>query len=140
MKRREFLAQSFAGCAAAIAVPMHSLGMPVEPTTIVARGSDLAWLAERASGLLEITRRFNIKRSRILLKPSMAWNQQPGAGYNSDPVLVDFLVRLLVKEGAREVALFDQCYQNWTSCYRASGIERVAKDASGRVYPGNDLK
>lgn len=140
MKRRKFITRTVAGCAAAIVGPFRSLAMPSEHTTVVAHGTDLAGLTNQAFGILDVAKRFEVKRSRVLLKPVMAWDQLPGSGYNSDPALVDFLVRLLVKAGAREVALFDQCYQNWTSCYSASGIERIAKDATGRVYPGNDQK
>lgn len=79
------------------------------------------------------------KRSRVVIKPSMAYNQKPGTGYNSDPALVEHLIRLCYTAGAREVSVFDHTIDDWTLCYKNSGIERVAKNAEARVLPANEF-
>jgi uncharacterized protein (DUF362 family) len=70
----------------------------------------------------------------------MAWNQKPGTGYNSDPLIVKAIIDKCYKAGAREVALFDNTFDDWALSYKNSGIERVAKDAAARVIPANDIR
>ena len=79
------------------------------------------------------------KKSRVVIKPSIAFNQKPGTGFNSDPRLVEHLIRLCYQAGAREVSVFDHAMDEWTLCYKNSGIERVAKNAKARVLPANEF-
>lgn len=84
--------------------------------------------------------KYLFRRCRVLLKPTMAWNQKPGTGYNSDPLIVKMIIDMCYKAGAREVSLFDNTFDEWTLAYKNSGIERVAKDAAARVIPANDIR
>lgn len=140
MKRRIFITHSAAACSLAILNPLQTMATKQISTTIVAHGKSFESLTREALGLIDFPSGHQLKRARVLLKTAMAWNQPPGSGYNSDPELVKFLVSYLVAKGAKEVSVFDQCYDNWTECYRISGIERVVKDATGRVYPANDFR
>lgn len=79
------------------------------------------------------------KKSKVVIKPSMAYNRKPGTGINSDPRLVEHLIRLCYEAGAREVSVFDHTMDEWTLCYKNSGIERVAKNAKARVLPANEF-
>jgi len=99
----------------------------------LASGVDLA--LENLGGIEQFVK----KRSRVVIKPSMAYNQKPGTGFNSDPRLVEHLIRLCYKAGAREVSVFDHTVDEWTLCYKNSGIERVAKNAEARVLPANEF-
>ena len=97
--------------------------------------SDIEFALDKLGGIRQLVK----KRSRVVIKPSMAYNQKPGTGFNSDPRLVEHLIRLCYEAGAREVSVFDHTLDEWTLCYKNSGIERVAKNAEARVLPANEF-
>ena len=84
--------------------------------------------------------KYLFRRCRVLIKPTMAWNQKPGTGYNSDPGIVKMIIDMCYKAGARGVSLFDNTFDEWTLAYKNSGIERIAKDASAKVIPANEFR
>jgi uncharacterized protein (DUF362 family) len=106
--------------------------IPVDTGVLTALGKGITW----AGGIGSIV----FKKSRVVVKPAMAWDRKPGTGYNSDPEVVRRIIDLCYKAGAREVSVFDHTIDEWTICYKNSGIERAAKDASARVLPANDLR
>lgn len=81
--------------------------------------------------------RFVKKGQRVVIKPTIAYNQAADSGYNSDPLLIKELIEQCYEAGAKVVSVFDHTIDNWTECYKNSGIERVAKDARARVLPAN---
>lgn len=146
MKRRNFL--QFAALQAILPVPaLHGIisgnsGWPASKDSRIwiAREKDLVNSLEKAlhpfGGILRIIS----GRPKVLIKPVMAYNQSPGTGYNTDPVLVKTIIEWCYKAGAREVSVLDQTRDEWTQSYKNSGIERIAKDAAARVYPANDAR
>lgn len=146
MRRRDFL--QLAAVQAILPVPaFHGIfsgdtGLPVakESRTWIAREKDLVNSLEKALHPIGGIRRIISGRPKVLVKPMMAYNQPPGTGYNTDPVLVKTLIEWCYKAGAREVSVLDQTRDEWTQTYKNSGIERVAKDAAARVYPANDAR
>ena len=81
--------------------------------------------------------RFVAPGQRILVKPTMRWNQTPESGQNTNPELLERLVERCYEAGARAVFLVDQTQDKWTKCYKNSGIERVVKDAGAKILPGD---
>jgi len=77
------------------------------------------------------------KGQHVVVKPAMAFNQPAGSGCNSDPALIKEIIEKCYEAGAKAVSLFDHTIDEWTKCYKNSGIERVAKDAMARVLPAN---
>lgn len=74
---------------------------------------------------------------KILVKPTMRWNQASASGRNTNPDLLGLLVRRCYEAGSRGVYLFDQTIDPWTKCYKNSGIERAVKDAGAKIIPGD---
>ncbi len=144
MRRRNFL--HFAALQAILPVPaFHGIfanntgwSASKDNRTWIAREKDLVNSLEKALHPIGGIRRIMSGRPKVLVKPVMAYNQPPGTGYNTDPVLVKNLIEWCYKAGAREVSVLDQTRDEWTQTYKNSGIERVAKDAAARVYPAND--
>lgn len=74
---------------------------------------------------------------KILIKPTILWNQPPKSGANTNPKLLAHLTDLCYKAGAREVLFVDHTIDSWTKCYKNSGIERAVKDVGAKILPGN---
>lgn len=100
---------------------------------------DWAKMLERGIEEIGGIGKYIIQRSKVLIKPSIAWNKPPGTGFNSNPLLVKAVIELCFKVGAREVSLFDHTFDEWALAYKNSGIERIAKDNGGRIFPANDF-
>ena len=145
MKRREFLIMSTASFLSSGVLNASAIyQLPAEKKQFIVSfansNSDL--LSALENGLQELggIEKYLFRRCRVLIKPTMAWNKEPGTGYNSDPLIVKTIIDLCYKAGVREVSLFDNTYDEWAITYKNSGIERVAKDAAARVIPANDFR
>jgi len=143
MKRREFLNKSLqAGlwCAVAPVFTAGTASVENEPVAAMVKGQHVEAALESGLGLLGVVERFVTRGKRVVIKPAIARNRFPEAGMTTDPSLVAQLVKRCYQAGAREVAVFDHTLESWTKCYKNSGIERVVKDAGGRMVPANDLR
>lgn len=105
---------------------------------ITVKGSDPGKMLEQGVYALGGLERFSISRKKILLKPDIGWNRAPGQGATTNPDLVNRLIRMCYQAGARSVSVVDHTHDEWTKCYKNSGIERAAKDAGAKIYPGNE--
>lgn len=108
--------------------------------SFASRDNDIQDALENGLRMLGGIEKYLFHRCRVLIKPTMAWNREPGTGYNSDPLLVKKIINLCYEGGAREVSLFDNTFDEWALTYKNSGIERIAKDAAARVIPANDIR
>lgn len=82
--------------------------------------------------------RFVKKGQTVVVKPNIGWDAPPERAANTNPKLVGKIVEQCVKAGAKSVTVFDNTCDEWTRCYRNSGIEKAVKDAGGLVVSGND--
>lgn len=145
MKRREFLIMTTASLLSSKLLKASELSQlnSVKKQFIVSfvnKEDDIQRALEDGLKELDGIEKYLFRRCRVLLKPTMAWNQKPGTGYNSDPRIVKTIIDMCYKAGAREVALFDNTFDEWTLTYKNSGIERIAKDSAARVIPANDIR
>jgi len=77
------------------------------------------------------------KGQRVVVKPNIGWDVTPERGGNTNPKLVEEIIKQCYQAGAKEVVVFDNTCDNWQRCYNHSGIERAVKDAGGKIVPGN---
>lgn len=103
----------------------------------IVRGGSAANMLDLGLEALGDLSRFIEPGQRILVKPTIRWNQAPESGQNTNPDLLERLVERCYEAGARGVFLVDQTQDNWTKCYKNSGIERVVKDAGAKILPGD---
>ncbi|MFA5834816.1 MAG: DUF362 domain-containing protein [Bacteroidota bacterium] len=77
------------------------------------------------------------KGQRVVVKPNIGWDVTPERGGNTNPRLVEEIIKQCYQAGAKEVVVFDNTCDNWQRSYSHSGIERAVKDAGGKIVPGN---
>lgn len=77
------------------------------------------------------------KGQKVLVKPNIGWDRTPDYAANTNPALVKRIIEHCFRAGAKEVYVFDHTCDQWSSCYKNSGIEKAAKDAGAKVVPGN---
>ena len=77
------------------------------------------------------------KGQRVVVKPNIGWDVTPDRGGNTNPRLVEEIIKQCYQAGAKEVVVFDNTCDNWQRSYSHSGIERAVKDAGGKIVPGN---
>jgi uncharacterized protein (DUF362 family) len=72
----------------------------------------------------------------VVVKPNIGWDSTPERGACTNPELVGRIIRHCFAAGAKDVYVFDNTINEWTRCYRNSGIEKAAKDAGAKVVTG----
>ena len=82
--------------------------------------------------------KFVKKGQKVCIKPNIGWDKTPELAANTNPKLVAEIVKQVVAAGASEVIIFDHTCNEWTKCYKNSGIEAAAKKAGAKIIPGND--
>ena len=76
----------------------------------------------------------------VVVKPNMAWDRVPEFGANTNPGLVNRIIKDCLAAGAKEVFVFDNTCDNWQRAYATSGIERAARDAGATVITGSNQR
>lgn len=77
------------------------------------------------------------KGQRVVVKPNIAWDRPPEIPANTNPELVEAVVKACYDAGAGKVVVFDHTCHNWKKTYVKSGIEKAAKAAGAEVVSGN---
>ncbi len=151
MDRREFLKKGIqAGLltGASLTVPgiygnyfAKSSGIFSENYGLVAvKGGEPDVMFDEAIKHLGGIKTFVKKNQKVVIKPNIGWDVPPERGANTNPKLVARVVQHCLDAGAKEVYLFDNTCDDWRRCYENSGIAKAAKDAGGKVAPGNSEK
>lgn len=104
---------------------------------LVLRGPDYSCLLDRGISELGGWKSILKEGQRLVLKPDISVDARPNEGRTTSPVLVEYFTRQCYKNKGRAVFVFDYCFDNWTKCYKNTGIERAAKDGAAKVIPGN---
>ncbi|MCU0822482.1 MAG: DUF362 domain-containing protein, partial [Spirochaetes bacterium] len=79
------------------------------------------------------------KGMNVVIKPNIAWNSAPEKAHNTNPDLVEGVVKRCVKAGAK-VTVFDRTCNAARPCYKNSGIEDAANKAGAIVEQIDDRK
>lgn len=135
MERRTFIQHTLVAAGGLLALPGFTAAQKAE--LAIVRGGSAANMLDLGLEALGDLSRFVAAGQRILVKPTMRWNQTPESGQNTNPELLERLVERCYEAGARAVFLVDQTQDKWTKCYKNSGIERVVKDAGAKILPGD---
>jgi len=145
MKRRDFIKASAAVGVGVLtfdklqaAITKNQLMVEAVPDMVAVMGGEPAQLLERALQEMGGIEKYVKKGQSVVIKPNIGWDKKPEFGANTNPDLVDALIKQCFKAGAKKVTIFDHTCDNWQKCYASSGIEAVAKAAGATVLPGND--
>jgi uncharacterized protein (DUF362 family) len=107
----------------------------------VARGGDdPAKLVQAAVEAVGGMKRFVSAGDVVIVKPNIGWNRTPEQAANTNPLVVEAVVRMCVDAGAGKVKVFDSPCNPARRTYMMSGIEEAASRAGAEVYYMDERK
>ncbi|MFC1508117.1 DUF362 domain-containing protein [Candidatus Omnitrophota bacterium] len=101
---------------------------------VVAKGEDPYLMTVRAIEAIGGMDKFVKKNDIVLIKPNMAWDRTPEKAGNTNPQVIEALIELSFKSGAKRVNIFDRTCNDARRCYESSGIAELAKKKGANVY------
>ena len=145
MKRRNFIRIAIPGVILACSIcfftaksdPSSAIEGSRKTKVVVVRGNDIQDAFDCAMNELGGFQTFIEKGRPIAVKPDMSTDALPEEGLTTNPQLVKYISQQCYKFGSGALSTFDYCLDDWTKCYKNSGIERLAKNAGVKVLPGN---
>ncbi|MFW5699861.1 MAG: DUF362 domain-containing protein [Bacteroidota bacterium] len=147
MKRRDFILKSanagiITGAALSLGNYNNVFGSPAKnpslPYDLVAvKGEDPALMFDKAIESVGGMSKFVKAGQTVVVKPNIGWDATPERAANTNPDLVKSIVEHCVSAGAKDVYVFDNTCNEWTKCYKNSGIEAAVKEAGGKIVTGN---
>jgi uncharacterized protein (DUF362 family) len=146
MKRRDFLKRTaLVGVAATIsfdqlhsALASNTVAAVAVPDLVAVMGGEPAQLLERALQELGGIEKYVKKGQTVVIKPSIGWDKKPQFAANTNPELIEALIKQCFKAGAKKVSVFDHTCDNQKKCYASSGIKAAAEAAGATVLPADD--
>lgn len=147
MKRRDFIRKTIG--ASVVSGAAFSLGdysnvfggsLPASSAgydLVAAKGGSATALFEKAIAELGGMKNFVKPNQTVVVKPNIGWDAPPERAANTNPHLVGRIVEHCFAAGAKKVYVFDNTCNEWTRCYKNSGIEREVKNAGGTMVTGN---
>jgi len=146
MNRRDFFKKSLqAGLLAGTTLTFgnykellaFSKHLPPSPFDLAAiKGGEPDVMFDKAIASLGGMKAFVKKGQTVVVKPNIGWAVSPERGGNTNPLLINRIVKHCFEAGAKDVYVFDHTCDDWKRCYSNSGIERAAKDAGAKVVSG----
>jgi len=146
MKRREFINKSieaavFGGAALSLGnyskIYPSSVNHLADNYTLAAiKGGEPDVMFDDAINALGGMKKFVSKGQTVVVKPNIGWDVVPEKAGNTNPLLINRIVKQCYEAGAKEVYVFDHTCDNWNRSYSSSGIEKAAKDAGAKVVSG----
>jgi len=106
----------------------------------VVKGGSPAAITRRAIEALGGIDRFVRKGDTVVIKPNIGWDRGPEYAANTNPEVVEELIRLCKKAGARRVKVFDNTCNAPDMCYENSGIAPAVRKAEGHIAFVNRAK
>lgn len=148
MKRRDFIKSGLgAGIVAGSLLPgarIGAAGATVEKKNenvsydlIAVRGGEPDLMFDKGISALGGMQKFVKPGQTVLVKPNIGWDSGPERAANTHPVLVKRVIEHCYKAGAKKVFVFDHTCDEWSRCYKNSGIQRAVEEAGGTMLPGN---
>jgi uncharacterized protein (DUF362 family) len=147
MKRRDFIKKTIGmGALSGAALAMgdyRSLfageaGSRYLPYDMVAiKGGEPDVMFDKAIASLGGMKQFIKPNQTVVVKPNIGWDSAPERAANTNPILVARIVEHCKMAGAKAVYVFDNTCNEWTRCYKNSGIEAAVKKAGGVMVPGS---
>jgi hypothetical protein len=149
MKRRDFILKSAVASVASGA--LFSMGkwegllaseinssLPYDMIAI--KNGDPVTMFKMAMEALGGMKKFVKPNQIVVVKPNIGWDAPPERAANTNPELVGQVVRSCIEAGAKQVMVFDNPCDEWTRCYKNSGIEQAVKDSGGQIVSGKNNK
>ncbi len=138
MKRRTFIRESAFLTAGAVMIPASKwlFAQPVSatfPQAVVVKNGQPSQLLKAALHALGGMERFVKAGDVVVVKPNIGWDRPPELAANTNPLLVEAIVKACFKAGAKQVKVFDRTCNDPRRCYRNSKIAERARAAGADV-------
>lgn len=146
MKRRDFISSTVkAGLLGGAAISLGNIPslfpsplFPDDKYQLAAiKGAEPDAMFDEAIKALGGIRNFVKPGQTVVVKPNIGWDVNPERAGNTNPLLVNRIIRHCYDAGAKSVYVFDHTCDNWKRTYSNSGIETAAKDAKAKVVSGD---
>lgn len=79
--------------------------------------------------------RFVKQGQSVVIKPNVSWDVGTDHAGNTNPALINRIVRHCFEAGAAKVTVVDHTIEHWKSCYENSGIGAAAREAGAVIAP-----
>lgn len=149
MDRRDFLKKALAAGLGAALLPVniskslpfissHGSAKAAEnpvPDLVAVRNGTAPEMFDRGMAAMGGIGKFVKKGQKIVVKPNVSWTNGPEMASNTNPDLLNRIVRRCLEAGAAQVLVVDHTIEQWKQCWSVSGIESAAKDAGGKMIP-----
>jgi uncharacterized protein (DUF362 family) len=122
-----------AGLVPAALTSGEAWGAPASKVCVATGGNMAGRLGKLLKGCGGIER-FVRKGSKVYLKPNIGWAREPQDAADTNPDLVELLIRLCYKAGAKEVRIYENTCDNYVYCFQKSGIKDAAERAGAKLY------
>lgn len=129
--RREFL--KIATVAVGIAVS-SDFSEASQSDLVLAVGEPPSKLVEASIEAIGGMRRFISAGDVVVVKPNIGFDRTPEYAANTNPEVVETVVRLALSQGAKTVKVFDRTVNDPRRCYVQSGIKKAVEKAGGEIY------
>ncbi|MBN1621310.1 MAG: DUF362 domain-containing protein [Endomicrobiales bacterium] len=106
----------------------------------VAKGIDPYGITRTAIKTLGGMDKFVKKGDIVVIKPNIGWDRTPEQAGNTNPYVVETLVKMCFESGAKIVKVFDNTCNSARRTYDNSGIFDAVKRAGGTIFYVNDWK
>jgi len=103
------------------------------PEMAVIQGDDPEQLARTAIEELGGIHRFISRADIVLVKPNIGWDRTPEQAANTNPKIVEEIVRQCWSAGAKRVIVTDVSCNDPRRCFQRSGIAEAARRESAEV-------
>lgn len=149
MKRRDFI-QKTVGASVASGVLMTTVGFTEAfgeekaetgaVDMVAIKGGEPDVMFEQGIEAIGGMSRFVKSGDVVVVKPNIGWDAPPERAANTNPILIGKIVEHCFNAGAKDVMVFDNTCDEWTRCYKNSGIEEAVKSAGGKIVSGKEKK
>ncbi len=82
-------------------------------------------------------RRFVRQGQTVAIKPNVSWDSRVEMAGNTNPDLVNRIIRHCFDAGAARVVVFDNCIEYYERCYEISRIKAAAEEAGAVIAPAH---
>lgn len=105
------------------------------PDLVVAEKGSAEELLRKALSPLGGIKQFVKKGNRVVVKPNIAWARIPEEAANTNPEVVEALVKMCYQAGAEKVLVRENPCNPYKFTFPRSGIEEAVKRAGGKIRP-----
>jgi len=143
LNRRDFIKNATAAGIALASFPLIGYsGLKTQSAQAAEKGVDLT-IAKGSDDPKELVKKaldaiggmseFISKGDIVVVKPNIGWSRIPEQAANTNPDVVEEIVKLCLDAGAKKVKVFDRTCNNAKRTYQRSGIEAAVKRVGGEI-------